>query len=327
MTASLVVSGFVFLLVGLQSRPWAIAIGMFALAVVADAFRPAVMSAVAARSPDLDRARSLALLRLAANLGLAIGPAIGGVLALVDYLWLFVVDAATCWAAAVVLVRRLRRTELVSVPKPPNAEMRRRGPWRDGPFLALMVVMVLLAIALFQVFSTLPVYYRDAYGLREDAIGMLLAMNAALIAMFEMVLIHRLQDLDRLRVAALGALLMCGGFGLMPLVSTIPLVAATVVVWTIGEMLVLPMINVIVADRGSAGGRGRYMGLYTMAFSVAFLAGPTAGTWVYQHLGADTLWTIVGALGPVIAVALLALRRPLRPVPAELVPPVHQAQM
>ncbi len=127
-----------------------------------------------------------------------------------------------------------------------------------------------------------------------------------------MVLVHWAERRDRMTVVGVGALLVCLGFGLMPLGSTAAFAALTVVIWTVGEMLALPLLNAVVADRADSATRGRYMGLYNMAYSVAFILAPAAGTWVYDHLGPSALWIGVGALGVPLLAGSLALRRALR---------------
>jgi predicted MFS family arabinose efflux permease len=187
-----------------------------------------------------------------------------------------------------------------------------RSPWRDGPFLGLWLLVTVLALTFFQIFSTLPVYLREIYGFREDTIGILLGFNAAIIVVFEMVLVHWAERLDRMLVVGFGALLICLGFGLMPLGSTAAFVALTIVIWTVGEMLALPMLNAVVAERADPANRGRYMGLYTMAYSVAFIIAPVAGTWIYDRFGPTALWTVVGGLGVPLLAGSVALRGPLR---------------
>ena len=308
---SLVGSGVLFLWLGFQTDFWAIAISVFALSVVSESFRPACMTAVAQRAPDDLRVRAFALLRLAANLGMGIGPAVGGVLALIDYRLLFVVDAVTCWAAAALMIRIPRST----VEQPVEDEVtvgRDRPPWRDGPFLALLVLVTCLAVSFFQIFSTLPVYFRDVYGFREDMIGLLLGFNAGIIVLFEMVLVHWAERRDRMTVVGIGALLVCLGFGLMPLGATVVFAAFTVVVWTMGEMLALPLLNAVVAERAGSANRGRYMGLYNMAYSIAFIIAPAAGTSVYDHFGPSVLWVAIGGLGVPLLLGSLALRPILR---------------
>ena len=83
---------------------WGIAFMAFLLSVTADSFRPANKVAVAKYSKPENTTRSFALLRLAVNVGFAIGPAIGGILAAwKGYDWLFYADAVTCLAAALLL--------------------------------------------------------------------------------------------------------------------------------------------------------------------------------------------------------------------------------
>jgi predicted MFS family arabinose efflux permease len=240
---------------------------------------------------------------------MAVGPAAGGVLALVGYGWLFVVDAATSWAAVALLLagmRGERRLEAEARKKPAPVEAS-RSPATDGPFLFLLLLVFLLATVLFQLFSTLPLYLREVYQLREDRIGLLLALNTAAIVLVEMVLVRFAEGFSPTRVTALGAFLLCGGFALMPLGSSFAWAAVTVLVWTAGEMLVLPFTNALVAQRSGPGQLGRYMGLYALAFSLSAAVGPVAGTAVWEHWGPTVLWTGAGAVGLLLAGGFSAL--------------------
>jgi MFS family permease len=309
---TLIASGVGFLvLAGLRSLT-GIAVALFLLSVVTEGFRPANMAAFAERAPAEIRLRAFALLRLAVNLGMAVGPALGGVLARYSYTWLFVVDAATSWVAAALLPLAFKGPK-PSAPTPETGAVRLpSSPWRDGPFLLLMLLMVGLATVFYQIFSTLPVYLHQSYGPRENGIGLLLAFNALLIVAFEMVLVHWAQRRELMPLIGLGAFLVCTGFGLMPLGTSVPFAALTIVVWTFGEMLALPLVTAVVAERAQAKNRGRYMGLYTMAFSLAFVFAPAAGTYVYESFGPKHLWFGIGVLGPLMWVASMALRAPFR---------------
>ena len=57
---------------------------------------------------------------------------------------------------------------------------------------------------------------------------------------------------------------------------------------------------------------GRYMGVYTLAFSTAFVIGQIAGTVIYQNFSPQTLWFGTGVVGVALAIAFSALSRPLR---------------
>ena len=308
---SLVASGFGYLAFSMLRDLEAILVATLLLSVVVESFRPANMAGFAQRAPREMQARAFGLLRLAANLGMGIGPAVGGVLALYDYAWLFYLDAATCWLAAGIMALALRRIAPAPREQATGPGGAGRSPWSDGPFLAFLVLVALLAMVFFQIMSTLPLYWREAYGFRENAIGILFAANAGLIVLFEMVITYWAERRRRMVLIGLGCFLVCLGFGLMPFGHSLPYVFFTLLVWTSGEMLALPLMNAVVADRSGPGNRGRYMGMMTMSFSVAFMVAPLTGTWVYERFGPDTLWYGVGALGIPLLVGALILSRPL----------------
>jgi predicted MFS family arabinose efflux permease len=297
---SLVTAGFGFLILAGIQDPIRLGAFMFVLSIAVESFRPAVLASTAEFAPKLVLTRAMALLRLAANLGMAIGPAIGGWLAVYDYHWLFIADAFTCWAAAVVLFWRMRGRRPIEERHPTRSASRGRSPFRDGPFLILMVASFLIACVFFQIFSTLPLYLREVYRFREDLIGSLLAMNALVIVLVEMVLVRRIEHRDQMRVVALGGLLVCAGFAMMPFGSSVAWAVVTILVWTTGEMLALPFLNAVVAHRAGPGSRGWYMGLFMTTFSLAVVVAPLGGTAVYQELGPELLWYGIGALGVVI---------------------------
>jgi len=307
---SLLLGGVGYFWISFLTSVEAIALGVLCLSVVVEAFRPAVMADIGQRAGKDRQMRAWALLRLAANVGTGLGPLLGGYLALVGYRWLFIADALTCWLALAFLLRWI-------VPIAPQIDDgddagKAGSPWRDGPFLWLMSLVVLLATAFFQFWSTVPLYYRDHFALREDSIGLLLAVNPALIIVFEMVLIQAVEGWKRLPLIGFGAFCVCLGMALMPFGQSWIYASFTVAIWTLGEMLTLPLINGVVSDQATASSRGRYMGVYTMAFSCAFVFAPAGGSWVYESLGPRTLWIAIGCMGPALWIWALVLRSPLR---------------
>ncbi|MDH3627718.1 MAG: MFS transporter [Acidobacteriota bacterium] len=315
MFLSLTISGVGYLILSQLDDLWAITIAVFFVSAVAEAFRPAVMACFARFAPEDATARSFALLRLAANIGVSIGPAVGGLIALYSYHWLFIVDAITCWVAAIVLHIFLAgpRVHAEDRAQPdPNSI----SPWTDGPFLALLLIVVGIASIFFQITSTFPLYLKEIRGFREDMIGAVFALNAVVIAIFEMLLMLWLNRFRKMRVIAFGAALICIGFGLMPFSGSRPYILFTVLVWTLGEMICLPYINALVAERAGRTHQGRYMGLYVSAFASAFVFAPIIGTQVYQRYGPDTLWFGIAVMALPLAVGSLLLERHLSVVPA-----------
>jgi predicted MFS family arabinose efflux permease len=251
--------------------------------------------------------RSLSLLRLANNLGFAIGPAVGGFLATRHYGLLFVCDALTCWAAAAILFALRLDVRAAPAAPSPSGSREGRSPWVDGPFLVFLGLTTLLGMVFFQIFATMPLYLRGVYGLSEQGIGTLLSLNGLLIALFEMVIVRALESRDRLRVAAFGCFLVCAGFGLLPLGTGWAFAAFTILVWTAGEMVAMPMINSAAAQRAPESRSGAYLGAYTVAFSAGWVAAPTAGMAIYSRFGGTVVWLAAGAMALPLGLGFLAL--------------------
>ena len=180
--------------------------------------------------------------------------------------------------------------------------------------MGIFGLMFLLNTVTFQLNGTFPLALRDLYGFSEARIGLALAVNTILIVLFEMVLVHSLTSRDPLKVSGVGAFLFCAGLGLLPLGRGFGFVVFTVIVWTVGEMLVFPIVSSAVADRAPEESRGAYLGMLNLSFATAFVVAPLVGTWVYENLGPETLWYGCGAVGVVVwagfqGLAVLASRR------------------
>ncbi|MBK6947779.1 MAG: MFS transporter [Haliscomenobacter sp.] len=169
---------------------------IFVLSMVAEAFRPANFASIAAYARPENVTRSYSLIRLAVNLGFSVGPALGGWLAHgFGFQWLFIVDGATCIAAALIFYTYLRPKKETNRPKnesEPPASVK-QSAYRDTTFLWFMLFVTITGIAFMQFFSVIPVFWREDFGLNEAQIGSLLAMNGLIIAFVEMQLVFRLE--------------------------------------------------------------------------------------------------------------------------------------
>lgn len=315
---SLVLSGIGFVILGYVKSPFLIGLVLFLVAVVNEAFRPANAAAVSQVSPPHLRVRAFALNRLAVNLGVTFGPAVGGFLAMVDYSLLFWANGITCSTAAVVSWFFFRHRQFDSPSSSPDSQTPVLSPWKDGAYLLFLLLMLNCGLMFVQLFNTWPLYMKNVYELLENKIGLLLALNAFLVVLIEMPLIHRIEGRNLMKTIALGAFLLFLGFAVLPFGKGMLYGVFTVIIWTLGEMLIFPLAVGFVANRASDKNRGKYMGLYVVSFSVAFIIGPALGTGIYDAWGANTLWLSSGLLGVLVCLGFLLLGRKLK---REAVPP------
>lgn len=340
--ASLALCGALLIALSQVRSAWGILPLLLSLGLAAGMLYPANGTSMAQVCAAELRVKGFALNRLANNLGATIGPAVGGVLALRDYRLLFWADGLTSLAAAAVFAilwkgawagsvveRQVEAAGAVSAGNGLAADQPKiaagtvaevvatqaRSPWRDGPFLLLMLIFLVWSAVFIQVLTTFPLYIRNVYGLAENRIGQLFAVNTVLIVVLEMILMEKIRKYPLTRMINVSFILLGAGLGIMPLGRGFVFAAFTVVVWTFGEMLSMPLVAALIAGRAADDTRGRYMGIFSLSFSLAFIVAPAAGTAVYGRFGGDAVWVVCAALCLLIAAAFSALRPALKENP------------
>jgi len=310
MRASLFLSGAMLMLFPAVHGKAAITAATLALSLLNEAFRPASMAMLTNLAPLEMRRATFALHRLAVNLGMSVGPAAGGFLALISFPALFYVDGATSILAGLVLAFSLPRAEPRHHAAPPGDAGGLLGHLRgftDPRLMLFLAGMVPVLIVFFQHQAAMPLFLvRDA-GMPASAYGLLFTINTGLIILLEVPLNLAMTGWRHQRALALGAFLTGVGFGAMALAGNIYEVAATVAIWTFGEMILLPGSSAYAAEIAPADRRGEYMGLYVMSFSLAFTVGPWLGTEVYERLGSTVLWSAAFLCGCLSAAIMARL--------------------
>lgn len=308
---SLICNGILFIVLGYMLQLWAISICVFLIGSLGDAFRPANATAIAAYSNDHNRTRCYSVNRLATNLGWAIGPAVGGILASINYHLLFWTDGLTCLAAATLLyVLFAGENRRAVVQKTAALPAAGSSAYRDKLYLKMLGCLLLVTLTFFQLFSMLPVYYKQQVHLPEAMIGWLLALNGLIISLVEMVLVYKLEHRrNSIYYMMTGALLIGCSFLMLNLAHLLPVVVAGILLITFGEMFLFPFINSYWVGRSGQHNRGQYAALYTMTFALAQVLAPTLASQVALHWSFSTLFYIDFFVCILAATAFYFLRK------------------
>jgi MFS family permease len=291
---SLLLNGIFFIVLGQMHTLWQYALCIFLLSSLGEAFRPANSAAIAAYSNDSNRIRCYSLNRLAINLGWSIGPAVGGVLASLDYAYLFWADGITCIAASFLLFAGLSPSRQPAEKKATQT-LGKPGlsAYKDKPFLQGMFYLFLIGLTFFQLFSVIPAYYKSELHLNEATIGWILAMNGLLIAAIEMVLVYKLENRrSSLLYITTGAFFMGCSFLFLGVGKSTTVAVCSMIIVTFGEMFLFPFLNNFWVKRSTETNRGQYAALYTMSFAAATVLAPTLATQLAAWLGFSALWVI-----------------------------------
>lgn len=291
--AALICSGIMLLVLLFLSSFYAICIGIFIFTALGDTFRPANSAAIASYSTNENRTRSYTLNRLAINLGWAIGAGLGGFLAFYNYQLLFIFDGITCLAAGVFLLFFLKPSKQ-NYSKDQSEESNAAStlsPYKDGLFMFFILLILVFAIAFFQLFSVIPVYLKVVHHLTEIQIGLLETLNGIIIVAVEMFLVFELEKRFRkTNIIALGLLFTGLSYLIFNFFSFSAVVIFSVILVTLGEMFAMPFMQSITVARSNPKNRGKYLALYAMTYSIAQVASPAIGTFVVSNYSYATLW-------------------------------------
>ena len=272
-------------------------------------YRPASNALLADLVPEGKRVTAYAAYRMSFNAGWAFGPATAGLLAKKSFLWLFVGDAATsvlygivAWFALPAGLKGVRAGNALLE----TFELLRT----DKRFRQVLCAALVVGLVFVQAFSTMSLEITQS-GFSPSMYGLAISLNGVLVVLCELPLTTITKHFRPRRVMAIGFALIGAGFASNLLDRTLPLLFLTTALFTLGEMISMPVCGAYVADLAPADRRGLYMGTYGMIWALAFVCGPSLGMLLFSanHLA---LWATCGAMGLLAAGIILAEPRRTR---------------
>ena len=283
----------------------------FIWGVLSEAFRPASMSFISNEISSDRRKTAFALNRLAINLGMSIGPVIGGILSTINFSLLFYVDGLTSIAAGIFILLfpwQKKEKDETMVDEAIANSTKKESIFRNKKFVYFILALIPVEIVFFQHIGAMPLFIVNELGFPNSTFGFLVAINTVLIIFIEVPLNDSMRMWLDWKSLALGSLLAGIGFGMMAFTQTLSPIIAAIVIWTFGEMILFPASGDYVAKISPEKQRGEYMGYFQMSFSFAFMVGPWLGAEVLEHFGSFNLWMGCLAFGLISTVMMWRLK-------------------
>jgi predicted MFS family arabinose efflux permease len=246
-----------------------------------------------------------ASIRLGQNLGYAAGPPIGALLLSLGWRAMFLsVSALAAVAAATVLVK---------IPGKVNATATRRagervpvlGIVRDTIYLRIYVASCFAMIIYSAEAVLLPVSLVESHGISTRTWGILAVINPVLVIALQLRVTERLRRVPLSLQATAAVLLMGGPFVLLPVSTAVTVVAITLVLYTLGEVIWAPAAQSLVAGLAPPGRQGAYLGAFAATLPIGLAVGPLIDFQIRAAWGDTAMWVINGAIA-VVAAAVYA---------------------
>jgi MFS family permease len=286
---------------------------------------PAHEAVVADLLPPEKRAEGYGIIRVVFNVAVIIAPPIAGLLIANSYLTLFIVDAVISLISAAIVLLALPETkpQAQTHAKPETMKQTFAGygrVFRDTPFVAFIGVTVMMTLVYMNMNSTLGVYLRDQHGLPEARYGWLLSINAIIVVLCQFWVTRRLEKYKPMLMMAAGSLLYAVGFAMYGFVPTFALFIVAMIIITIGEMVVTPFQQSLVASFAPEHMRGRYMAVSGLSWSISFTVGPYFAGVLLDSSNPSLLWAFCGLVGILATLGFVFLNKTYR-APATSVEP------
>jgi MFS family permease len=310
----LIVSAVTTLGMGLVNKlEWFYILGVVA-GLFATAAEPAHQAMLTDILPEKKRSEGFGVMRVAANLAVAIGPAIGGFIASYSYLILFIADTVTSLITALIVylvVKESKPEEKEEVVKKGFKEtfVGYQDVLKDRKFMLFVIISTIATIVYSQMYSTLSVFLRDVHGIPEAGYGWLMTLNAGMVVLFQFMITRKISDKPPMLILAMGSTLYVIGFGLYGFVSAYVLFMLAMVIITIGEMVIIPVAQAYVGEAAPEDMRGRYSGVMGFSWMIPWMIGPLLAGLIMDNGDPNWVWYGSAILGSVSTLGFLWLRK------------------
>ncbi len=269
--------------------------------------------------PPEQRTEGYSILRMVNNSGLAIGPAIGGFIVSYSYAMAFHFAALAMTLYGLILLVFVKETLDRRAPRPAKARKREAfGGYdrvlKDRFFVVFVLVTSVGLIAPLMMWTLLAVYAKQNYGLPEYLYSWIPITNALMCVFVQYPVTTVTRRFRPLPTLAVGMLIYALGVGTVAWVSTFPGFVASMVVLSLGELIIVPVGTTFVAGRAPSDLRGRYMSVYWVSWGLSRATAPLIGGFLNDAISPRAVWhggLVLGLLST-LGLVLLARRIPAR---------------
>ncbi len=276
-----------FLLIKLR-LPQLLMGNMFLLGIAAYGFKTSnnIWTLDQCKSEKKLRLKAISILYAAANLGLGISGILIGMLESYGFENIFELFGALLIFSAIYLSFHKQST-IYSFQAEINNNLQTIQNQDINKKVIILILICLFCIGLIiaQLSATYPIYIEEAFPqLGVRAVSILFILDTSLIVLFQTPLISLVSKSNKIFIVGLGAFLM--GLGMLVLnYSTYYFILALLscVIWATGEMLFVPMAQLVCYEKGGEKKKGQALGIFQATFALSSVTGPIIGGLIYGN--------------------------------------------
>ncbi len=273
--------------------------------------------------PHEKRPDAYALMRLSNNAGISIGPMVGGFISSVSFTITFFFAGIGMIIYGLLLAFFAHETLPESSAASGNV-IKLMGGYvqvlRDTQFLSFISAFILVQMCAVLIWILMPVYANGIYNVPESLYGFIPTTNALMVVFLQVFVTRITKRYRPLPVMMVGAIFYALGVGSVAFGHSFIGFWVSIVIMTIGELILMPTSSTYVAGLAPADMRGRYMSVAGLTWSAAAGIGPLIGGYLNDSIAPVATWYggfMVGIMG--IMGFLILSRKQLVPQPSTLI--------
>ena len=290
---------------------WAVAGFLVVSSIFGAVFQPIANAMVSDILPEHLRLDGYAITRSALNLGWAVGPALGGLMAAKSYASLFVAASIVTLIASLLFMfflkplsyerakDKFKFKDIIAIKDDPN-------------LLTHSALTFILFLVVAQLIAPFSIYAVQIVGLSELELGYLYAANGLLVGLCQLPVTRLLSGIKMTTQIVIGAVLYGVGYTLVGAVNGFWFLMMALVVVTLGELAISPPSITLTSRLAPKGKMGRYMGIYGFMMASGWSFGPLYGGIILDNLAFDSpllAWAVISSMAVVAAAGYLMFQR------------------
>ena len=292
---------------------WQFALLMFLSGVFNPLYRVGTDAIVADMIAPENRTQAYSLIRMGRNVGVALGPILGGLVLSRSYSIGFVAASVTLIFFGLLTVFFLKETLQHDENQPhDNLQDQLRvisQALRNKAFARMVASFTLMEFCATLMWVVLAVYIKQNFGINEAQYSWIPTTNALMVICFQVLITRVTQRHSPTKVMPIGAAFYPVAMLLVAFSSNFWGFLSAMVIMTLGELITAPTATAYVANLAPPDQRGRYLGFFGLSWYIALAVGPMGAGVLSDNISIQSPWFAGGIIGVIAVLSFLSLRK------------------
>lgn len=292
---------------------WQFGLLMFLSGSFSPLYRIGTDAIVADMLPAEERAQAYGFLRMGRNIGVALGPILGGIVLSSSYNIGFISAALALATYGIITLLFLKETleRKIGEKRESLRDQFRvmHQAMRNRAFMRMLGSFTLMEICATLMWVILAVYIKQNFGIQEDQYSWIPTTNALMVIFLQVAITRLTSRHDPHRVMPIGAAFYPLAMLIVAYSTNFWGFLLAMVVMTFGELITAPTATAYVANLAPADQRGRYLGFFGLNWFIALSIGPMGAGILTDKFSIQTPWLVGAVVGVLSVLAFWSLRQ------------------